>query len=118
MQLKNSCNNTKVFNHPWVGKKNALTDFLLAQKKMAELEPLSLVVMEHNTAIDHQDRKEVPHPLQHILHVLSPNNGALLSQKLLVSSTSHEGLLEFFPSLERNDDHSHWPHSLQQQKPH
>jgi hypothetical protein len=82
MQLKNSCNNTMVFNHPLVGKQNALTDFLLAQKKMAELEPPGLVVMEHNTATDPQDQMEVPHPWQHIFHVLFPSNGALLSEKL------------------------------------
>jgi hypothetical protein len=67
MQLKNSCNNTKVFNHPLVGKQNALSDFLLdfllAQKKMAELEPLCLVVMECNSSTGPQDKKEVPHPL-------------------------------------------------------
>jgi hypothetical protein len=62
MQLKNSCNNTMVFNHPLVGKQNALTDFLLAQKKMAEMEPLGLVVMECNASIGPQDQKEVPLP--------------------------------------------------------
>jgi hypothetical protein len=72
MQPKNLCNNTKVFNHPLVGKRNAPTDFLLAQKKMAELEPSGLVVMEHNTSIDPQYQKEVPRPLQHIVHVLFP----------------------------------------------
>jgi hypothetical protein len=79
MQLKNPCNNTKIFNHPLVGKHNALTDFLLAEKKMVELDPPDLVVLERNTATDPQDQKEVPRLLQHILHVLFPNNGALLS---------------------------------------
>jgi hypothetical protein len=39
---------TKVFNHRWVGKPNALVDFLLAWKKMEELEPLGLVVTGKN----------------------------------------------------------------------
>jgi hypothetical protein len=69
LQLKKSCNNTKVFNHPLVGKQNALTDFLLAQKKMAELEPPGLVVMERNASTGPQYQKEVPRPLQHICHV-------------------------------------------------
>ena len=62
MKLKNSDNNTKVFNRPCVGTQNALTDFLLAQKKMAELKPPSLVVMNHNAAINPQDQTEVPRP--------------------------------------------------------
>jgi hypothetical protein len=86
MKPKNLCNNTKVFNHPLVGKENALTDFFLPKKKMAELEPPSLVVMEHNISVGPQYQKEVPHPLQRIVHVLFPNNGAVLSPKLPVSS--------------------------------
>ena len=42
MKLKNSDNNTYVFNRPCVGMQSALTDFLLPQKKMAELKPPSL----------------------------------------------------------------------------
>jgi len=56
---------------------------------------------------DHQ--KEVPRQLQHMLHVIFPTNEALLSSKLPVSSTSHEGLLEFSPCCERNGDHTHSP---------
>jgi hypothetical protein len=70
MQFKNSCNNTKIFNHPLVGKQNALIDFLLAQKKMAELEPPSLVEMERDASTGPQYQKEVPRHLQHIVHVL------------------------------------------------
>jgi hypothetical protein len=55
MQLKNSCNNTMVFNHHLVGKQNALMDFLLAQKKMVELEPPALVVLERNASTGRQD---------------------------------------------------------------
>jgi hypothetical protein len=65
--------------------------------------------MERIAATDPQDQKEVPRPLQHILHVLFPNNGALLSQNLLVSSTSYEGLLEVCPSFETDDDHPTGP---------
>jgi hypothetical protein len=90
---------------------------LLAQKKMVEVEPSGLVVMERNASTGRQDQKEVPLPLQHIFHVLFANNGAVLLPKLLVSSTSHECLLEFYHSLETNDDHPHRHHSLQQQKP-
>jgi hypothetical protein len=86
---------------------------LLAQKKIAELQPPGLVVMDRNAATYPQDQKEVPCPLPHILYILFPNNGALLSQKRQVSSTLHEGVLEFFPSLTMDDDHPHRRHSLQ-----
>ena len=69
MKLKNSHNNTYVFNRPCVGKQNALTDFLLAQKKMAELKPPSLVVTNRNAATNPQDLTEVPSPLPHILYI-------------------------------------------------
>ena len=72
MKLKNSDNNTQVFNRPCVGTHNALTDFLLAQKKMAEL---------NNAAINPQDQTEVPRPLPCILYILFPNNGALPYEK-------------------------------------
>jgi hypothetical protein len=39
---------TEVFNHRWVGKLNALVDFLLAWKKMEELELPGLVVTGNN----------------------------------------------------------------------
>jgi hypothetical protein len=57
---------------PSFGGKAECSDefFLLAQKKMAELEPLDLVVMECNTSTGLQYQKEVPRPLQHIIHVL------------------------------------------------
>ena len=64
MKLKNS-DNTQVFNRPCVGTQNALTDFLLAQKKMAELKPPSLVVTNRNAAINSQDQTEVQ--LRHLL---------------------------------------------------
>ena len=51
MKLKNSDNNTYVFNRPCVGTQNALTDFLLAQKKMAELKPLSLVLTNYGSPV-------------------------------------------------------------------
>ena len=69
MQHKNSHNNTQVFNRPCMGKQNALMNFLLAQKKMAELEPLCLVMMDRNASSDPQDQKEVPCPLPHILYI-------------------------------------------------
>ena len=81
MKLKNSNNNTYVFNHPCVGTQNALTDFLLAQKKMAELKPPSLVVTNRNAAINPQDQTEIPRPLPCILYILFPNNGALPYEK-------------------------------------
>ena len=62
MQLKNSHNNTYVSNSPCVGKQNALTDFLLAQKKMEELEPPGLVVTNRNATTNPQDQREVPRP--------------------------------------------------------
>jgi hypothetical protein len=100
-----------------VGKQNVLTDFLLAQKKMVGLEPPGLVVMDRNASTVSQDQKEVPLPLQHIFHVLFSNNGVVLSPKLPVPSNYHEGLLEFYPSVETNNNDPHQPHSLQQQKP-
>ena len=60
---------------------NALTDFLLAQKKMAELKPLILVVTNRNAAINPHDQTEVPCPLPCILYILFPNNGALPYEK-------------------------------------
>ena len=70
MKLKNSVNNTLVFNHPCVGTQNGLTDFLLAQKKMTELKPPSLVVTNRNAAINPQDQTKVPRPLPRILFIL------------------------------------------------
>ena len=70
MKLKNSDNNTQVFNRPCIGTQNALTDFLLVQKKMAELKPLSLVVTNRNAAINFQDQTEVPRLLPCILYIL------------------------------------------------
>ena len=64
-----------------MGMQNALTDFLLAQKKMAELEPPGLVVTNRNTATNPQDQMEVPRPLPHILYIRFPNNGALPYEK-------------------------------------
>jgi len=64
-----------------VGTQNALTDFLLAQKKMAELEPPGLVVTNRNAATNPQDQTEVPRPLTHIIYILFPNNGALPYEK-------------------------------------
>ena len=81
MQLKNSQNITHVFNCPCVGMQNALTDFLLAQKKMAELEPPGLVVTNRNAATNPQDQMEVPRPLPHILYIRFPNNGELPYEK-------------------------------------
>ena len=103
MQLKNSHNNTQVFNRPCVGKQNALTDFLLAQKKMAELKPPSLVVTNRNAATNPQDQPEVPRPLPCILYILFPNNGALPYEKCKVSCT--DDLLELCPSLQKDNDH-------------
>jgi hypothetical protein len=54
---------------------------LLAQKKMAELKPPSLVVTNRNAAINPQDQTEVPRPLPCILYILFPNNGALPYEK-------------------------------------
>ena len=82
MKLKNSDNNTQVFNRSCVGTQNALTDFLLVQKKMAELKPPSLVVTNHNPVINPQNRTEVPRPLPCILYILFLNNGALPYEKL------------------------------------
>ena len=81
MKFKNSVNNTQVFNRPCVGTQNALTDFLLAQKKLAELKPPSLVVTNRNAAINPQDQTEVPRPLPCILYIIFPNNGALPYKK-------------------------------------
>ena len=81
MKLKNSDNNTQVFNRPCIGTQNALTDLLLAQKKLAELKPPSLVVTNRNTAINPQDQTEVPRPLPCILYIPFPNNGALPYEK-------------------------------------
>ena len=53
----------------------------------------------------------------HTFSIFFPNNGALLFQKRQVSSTLHEGLLEFCSSLQKDNDHPHPSHSLQQQKP-
>jgi hypothetical protein len=64
-----------------MGTQNALTDFLLAQKKMAELEPPGLVVTNSNSATNPQDQTEVPRPLPHILYILFPNNRALPYEK-------------------------------------
>ena len=64
-----------------MGKQNVMTDFLLAQKKMAELEPPDLVVRNRNAATNPQDQTEVPRPLPHILYILFPNNGALPYEK-------------------------------------
>jgi len=64
-----------------VGTQNALTDFLLAQKKMAELEPPSLVVMNHNAATNPRDQTGISRPLPHILYIPFPNNGALPYEK-------------------------------------
>ena len=97
MKLKNLVNNTQVFNRPCVGKQNALTDFWLAQKNMAELKPLGLVVTNHNAATNPQDQTEVPCPLSHILYIFFPNNGALPYEKRQVSCT--DDLLELCPSL-------------------
>ena len=115
MKFKNSVNNTQVFNRPCVGTQNALTDFLLAQKKMAELKPPSLVVMNRNAAINPQDQTEVPRPLPCILYILFPNNGALPYEKHQVFWT--DDLLELCPSLQKDNDHPHRRHSLQLLKP-
>jgi hypothetical protein len=64
-----------------VGTQNALTDFLLAHKKMAELEHPGFVVTNRNTATNPQDQREVPRPLPHILYILFQNNGALPYEK-------------------------------------
>ena len=48
---------------------------------MADLEPLSLVVMNRNAATNPQDQTEVPRPLPHILYILFPNNGVLPYEK-------------------------------------
>jgi hypothetical protein len=64
-----------------VGTQNALMDFLLAQKKMTEMEPLGLVVTNCNAATNPQDQTEVSRPLPHILYILFPNNGALPYEK-------------------------------------
>ena len=82
MKFKNSVNNTQVFNRPCVGTQNALTDFLLAQKKMAELKPPNLVVKNRNTATNPQDQTKVPRLLPHILYIFFLNNGALPYEKL------------------------------------
>ena len=103
MQLKNSHNNTQVFNHPCVETHNALTDFLLAQKKMAVLKPLSLVVTNRNTAINPRDQTEVARPLSRILYILFQNNGALPYEKHQISWT--DDLLELCPSLQKDNDH-------------
>ena len=96
MKLKNSDNNTQVFNRPCVGTHNALTDFLLAQKKMAEL---------NNAAIKPQDQTEVPRPLTCILYILFSNNGALPYEKHQIFQT--DDLLELCPSLQKDNDHPH-----------
>ena len=103
MKLKNPDNNTQVFNRPCVGTQNALTDFLLAQKKMTELEPLGLGVTNRNAAINPPDQTEVLRPFPHILYILFPNNGALPYEKRQVSWT--DDLLELCPSLQKDNDH-------------
>ena len=101
MKLKNSDNNTQVFNRPCVGTQNALTDFLLAQKKMAELKPPSLVVTNRNSAINPQDQMEISRPLPRILYILFQNNRALPYEKHQVSWT--DDLLELCPSLQKDN---------------
>ena len=103
MKLKNSDSNTQVFNRPCIVTQNALMDFLLAQKKMAELKPPSLMVTNRNTATNPQDQTEVPRPLPHILYILFPNNGALSYEKRQVSCT--DDLLELCPSLQKDNDY-------------
>ena len=104
MKLKNSDNNTQVFNHPCV-----------AQKKMAEQEPPGLVVTDNNAATNPRGQTEVPRPLPHILHILFPNNGALPYEKRQVSFS--DDLLELCPFLQKENDHPHRRHSLQLLKP-
>ena len=94
-----------------MGKQNALTDFLLAQKKMAELKPPSLVVTNRNAATNPQDQTEVPRPLPHIFYIIFPYNGALPYEKRYVSCT--DDLLELCPSLQKDNDHPHRRHSFQ-----
>ena len=103
MKLKNSVNNTQIFNRPCVGTQNALMDFLLVQKKTAELKPLSLVVTNRNAAINPQDQTEVPRPLPRILYILFLNNGAMPYEKHQVSWT--DDLLELCPFLQKDNDH-------------
>ena len=64
-----------------MGTQNALTDFYLAQKKMAELEPSGFVVTNRNATTNPQDQTEVSRPLPHILYILFLNNGALPYEK-------------------------------------
>ena len=115
MKLKNSDNNTQVFNRLCVGTQNALTDFLLAQKKMAELKPPSLVVTNRNAAINPQDQTEVPRPC-HAFSIFFFQ----ITERCPMKSTRFfwtDDLLELWPSLQKDNDHPHRRHSLQLVKP-